>query len=98
LKKQKHITHATLNPQCRRVREHVYQLLDSRLSPPKKRSLRRHLEECPKCFSRFEFSRILRKAIQHKVLEERCPSTLLLRVRNTLASYTSSPQKKPGQT
>jgi len=98
LKKQKHITHATLNPQCRSVREHVYQLLDSRLSPSKKRSLRRHLEECPKCFSRFEFSRILREAIKREVLEERCPSTLLLRVRNALAHYPSSPRKKPSQT
>ncbi len=79
---------------CRKVRAHVFHLLDGRLSPASNRALRHHLEECPKCFSRYEFSKILRQLIKNKVLAERCPSTLLLKVRNALANYPAPSRAK----
>ena len=79
---------------CRNVRAHVFHLLDGRLSPARKRTLRHHLEECPKCFSRYEFSKILQQLIKKKVLAERCPSTLLLKVRNALANCRAPARAK----
>ena len=79
---------------CRQVRLHVHHLLDGKLDPPKKDELRRHLEECPGCFSRVEFSRIIREAVRRHVLKEKCPSTLLLRVRNALARMAAPVRKR----
>jgi anti-sigma factor (TIGR02949 family) len=71
---------------CRWLRKLIYRMLDSPLTPDKRRELRRQIATCPACFSRYEFSMILQRAIRKQVLGEKCPYTLILRVRNALAT------------
>jgi len=70
---------------CREVRDQVFQLLDGRLTSARRNEIRRHLEECPTCFSRLEFTRIMRKVVKDRVLRERCPLALVKRVRAMIA-------------
>jgi len=61
-------------------------MLDGRMTPGKRRELRRQIATCPACFSMYEFSLILQRAVKKQVLSEKCPYTLILRVRNALAT------------
>lgn len=71
---------------CRRLRNLIFTMLDSRMTPEKKRELRRQIATCPACFSRYEFSTLIQMAVKKQVLSEKCPYTLILRVRNALAT------------
>ena len=74
---------------CQRIREEVHQMLDGRLTPARRTALRRHLAECRSCFSRIEFSRILKSLVRERVCSESCPGTLLHKIRTALWSPRS---------
>ncbi len=80
-----HAVGAVRRVDCRKVRDQVFQLLDGRLNPARRNEIRRHLEDCPTCFSRLEFTRIMRKVVKDRVLAERCPLALVKRVRAMIA-------------
>jgi mycothiol system anti-sigma-R factor len=80
----RHADHAE-TPDCRLVRKQVFHLLDGRLTQARRREIRRHLESCPACFSRLEFTRIMRRAMRVRVLAEPCPASLVRRIRAMIA-------------
>ena len=70
---------------CRRLREKVFRILDGRLTPATARAVERDMRAHPACFSRFEFTRIMRQVVRKRVLEERCPMALMSRVRTMIS-------------
>ena len=70
---------------CAGVRGSVNRLLDGHLTPARRQELQRHLKECPCCYSRFEFARLMRRLVRERVLGECCPGSLVARIRGALA-------------
>jgi len=90
---KRHGDHAG-KPDCRKVRDQVFHLLDGRLTPARRRAIRRHLEQCPRCFSRLEFTRIMRQVMRRRVLAERCPVALVRRIRAMISRDAGRPSGK----
>lgn len=70
---------------CENIRSHVYQVLDGRLTPAKRKEVEAHLKDCPPCFSKLEMERIMRKMVRACVTAEPCPKRLWDRVRAAIA-------------
>ncbi|MEK7474473.1 MAG: zf-HC2 domain-containing protein [Candidatus Coatesbacteria bacterium] len=81
---KQHCRHAA-SPDCRKVRDEVFHLLDGRLTAARRRAIQGHLEACPACFSRLEFARIMRQVVRQRVLAEQCPASLVKRIRVMIA-------------
>lgn len=70
---------------CTNIRSHVYQVLDGRLTPARRREVEAHLRKCPPCFSKLELERIMRRMVRASVTAEPCPKRLWDRVRAAIA-------------
>jgi mycothiol system anti-sigma-R factor len=84
---------------CENIREHVYQVLDGRLTAARRREVETHLRKCPPCFSKLEMERIMRRLVRETVTAEPCPKRLWDRVRAAIAcecvKRSPAPRRRP---
>ena len=73
---------------CNDVLEHLYEYLNCHdLTGDQETMIRRHLDECRHCFSRFQFERLLLDRIKKKGCCCSCPETLKNKVKDILKHF-----------
>lgn len=65
---------------CKEAVRHLYPFLDRALDGRKTRAVRRHLDLCLSCCSKFEFERALKVLLREKAREGEVPPSLRQRV------------------
>ena len=70
--------------ECLEARRHLHRLLDSRVTPARRRAVLRHLKRCRGCFTLFELAGFMRRLIRSTVCAECCPRALERRVRKAV--------------
>ncbi len=65
---------------CAAVRRNIHRALDRRLTFRRAWQLRLHMLLCKRCFSRYEFARLLRRINKRQITEPRAPRALVRRV------------------
>ena len=70
--------------QCSRIRTRVYRLLGGHMSDSERDEVWRHMKSCGKCFSHYEFARIMRNLVRRTVTRELCPVHLARQIRKSI--------------
>ena len=68
-----------MSDDCREAVDLLYHYLDGELAEEHRITIRRHLIDCPPCYSAFDFETELRVVIAHKA-QEQVPDQLRQRV------------------
>lgn len=74
--------------ECGDAQDQIYQYLDAELDEATASSIRTHLEDCPPCFSSFDFERRLKKVIRNHLGED-VPDGLESKVKALIHEETS---------
>ena len=73
-----------MSDHCREAVDLLYHYLDGELAEEHRITIRRHLIDCPPCYSAFDFETELRVVIAHKA-KEQVPAHLRQRVFDALS-------------
>jgi len=73
-----------MSEDCREAVDFLYRYLDGELAEEHRITIRRHLVDCPPCYSAFDFETELRVVIAHKA-KEQVPEHLRQRVFDAIA-------------
>ena len=73
-----------MSDDCREAVDLLYHYLDGELAEEHRITIRRHLVDCPPCYSAFDFETELRVVIAHKA-KEQVPEHLRQRVCDAIA-------------
>ena len=65
---------------CKEAVRNLYPFLDQELDSRKSRAVRRHLDLCRSCCTKFEFERALKALLREKAREGEVPPSLRQRV------------------
>jgi len=65
---------------CKEAVRHLYPFLDRVLDGRKNRAVRRHLDRCRACCTKFEFERALKALLREKAREGEVPPSLRQRI------------------
>lgn len=72
---------------CQEAVRHLYPFLDRELDTRKTRTVRRHLDLCRSCCTKFEFERALKALIREKAREGEVPPSLRQRVASLIEAF-----------
>ncbi len=73
-----------MSEDCREAVDFLYHYLDGELAEEHRITIRRHLVDCPPCYSAFDFETELRVVIAHKA-KEQVPEHLRQKVFDAIA-------------
>jgi mycothiol system anti-sigma-R factor len=65
---------------CQEAVRHLYPFLDRALEARKSRAVRRHLDQCRACCTKFEFERALKLILRERAQEGEVPPSLRQRI------------------
>ena len=68
---------------CNAMLARLYSFLDGELNDDRRAKIQRHLDDCPSCFSKFDFEAELRIVIAKRVVC-RVPESLVERIRKSI--------------
>lgn len=71
---------------CQEAVRELYPFLDQQLDRRKSRAVRRHLDLCSSCCTKFEFERALKSLIREKAREGAVPSSVRQRIASLIES------------
>jgi mycothiol system anti-sigma-R factor len=72
---------------CNAMLARLYSFLDGELNDDRRAKIQRHLDDCPSCFSKFDFEAELRIVIAKRVVC-RVPESLVQRIRISICTPT----------
>lgn len=77
---------------CNAMLARLYSFLDGELNDDRRATIQRHLDDCPSCFSKFDFEAELRIVIAKRVMC-RVPHSLVERIRISICTPTDDDQR-----
>ena len=77
---------------CNAMLARLYSYLDGELTDARRSKIQRHLDDCPSCFSKFDFEAELRIVVAKRVVC-RVPDSLVQRIRISICTPTEDDQR-----
>jgi mycothiol system anti-sigma-R factor len=77
-------------PDCTAMLARLYTYLDGELTEDRRGAIQHHLDDCPSCFSAFDFEAELRSVVASRC-QTAVPPSLVARIRTSIFEAGSSP-------